>query len=52
MKSVKQAMRLLQDIVHEVMVRPESIAADCAGIHATLASIIKNGSDWPDPGLR
>ncbi len=50
-KSVKQAMRLLEDIVHEV-VTPESIAADCAAIRATLASIIKNGGDWADPGLR
>lgn len=50
-KSVKQAMKLLEDIVHEV-VTPESVAADCAGIRATLASIIKNGGDWADPGLR
>lgn len=50
-KSVKQAMRLLEQIVDEV-VTPESIAADCAGIQATLASIIRNGGDWADPGLR
>lgn len=50
-KSVKQAMRLLEDIVHEV-ITPESVAADCAGLRATLASIIKNGGDWADPGLR
>lgn len=50
-KSLKQAMNLLQQIVYEV-VTPESISKDCSTIPATLASIIKNGGGWADPGLR
>jgi hypothetical protein len=40
-----------EDIVHEV-ITPESVAADYAGVRATLVVVTKNGGDWADPGLR
>lgn len=50
-KSVKQAMRLLQQVVGEV-VDAESVSRDCLTVKQTLLSIIKNGGAWADPGLR
>lgn len=50
-KTASQAMRLLRDVVTEV-VKPDSVRNDCNTIRATLQSIIRNGGDWADPGLR
>ena len=49
--SVKKAMKLLEQVVEEC-VDAESIRRDCSTIQATLQSIIKNGGDWADVGLR
>lgn len=50
-KSVKQAMLLLEQVV-EGCVDAESIRRDCSTIRATLQTIINNGGDWADVGLR
>lgn len=50
-RTASAAMRLLQDVVSEV-VKAESVRNDCNALKATLQSIIRNGGDWADPGLR
>lgn len=50
-KSVRQAMRLLEQVVAEV-VDAQSVRDDCETIKATLLSIKNNGGRWADAGLR
>lgn len=50
-RSVKQAMQLLEQVVQSC-VTAAAIRDDCSTITATLQSIIKNGGERADPGLR
>lgn len=50
-KSVKQAMKLLQRVVGDA-VSAEAVERDVASIRATLQSIITNNGGWASPGLR